>query len=156
VSSVGVVFSEAVANVDVTDFSLTRSGGNIPLTATQSPTTSDNITFTVPNLLSLTSDSGTYVLTVSFAPALGITDLAGNILTASASDTWVHGLPAWLSASGTAASWNSQTKALTITGAATITADPASDTPAISASGASAVLTINPSSGSVINVATLS
>jgi hypothetical protein len=155
VSSVNVVFSEAVANVDVSDFSLTRSDANIPLTVDQSPTSADDITFTVPSLLSLTSVSGTYVLSVSFAPPLGITDLAGNGLAAPASDTWVHSLPAWLSASDTAASWNSQSRALAITGAATIIADPASDTPAVSASGASAMLTINPAGGSVVNLAAL-
>jgi hypothetical protein len=155
VSSVAVNFSEAVANLGLADVLLTRDGGSNLLTVANAPTSGNNINYTVPNLLSLTSISGTYVLTAGTASSV-IRDVAGNALAANASDMWTHGLPAWLSAAGTAASWNSQTKALTITGAATIVADPASDTPAISASGAAAVLTINSSGGAAVNVATLS
>jgi hypothetical protein len=154
VSSVGVNFSEAVAGFDLTDLSLTRDAGSNLLTATNAPT-GGSTNFTVPNLLAPTSVSGSYVLTVT-ASGSGITDTAGNAFASNASDTWVHSLPAWLSASGTAASWNSQTKALTITGTATIIADPAADTPAVSVTGASAALTVNPTSDSVINLATLS
>jgi hypothetical protein len=61
----------------------------------------------------------------------------------------VHGistaatLPAWL-ASNSAATWNSTTHTLTVTGAATIIADPGSDEPMIVASGSAAQLAITP------------
>jgi hypothetical protein len=52
-------------------------------------------------------------------------------------------LPAWL-ASNSAATWNSTTHTLTVTGAATIIADPGSDEPMIVASGSAAQLAITP------------
>jgi hypothetical protein len=98
--------------------------------------------------------SGTYVLALTAAGS-GVADLAGNALAGDASDTWTHSLPAWLSAAGNAASWNSQSKALTVSGAATITADPASDQPAVTVSGAAGVLTIDPSTATVVNLGSL-
>jgi hypothetical protein len=53
------------------------------------------------------------------------------------------GLPAWL-APGSAATWDAGAHALTVTGPATIIADPGADEPVISASGASAHLTVAP------------
>ncbi len=58
--------------------------------------------------------------------------------------------PAWLGA-GSAATWNGTT--LNVTGAATIVANPGTDAPLIVGNGAAANLTINPSSGSQVNVA---
>jgi hypothetical protein len=147
-----ITFSEAVAGFDVSDLSLTRDGGSNLLTGSNAPTSGNNVNFTVPNLLAPTSVSGTYVLLLTGS---GVSDVAGNAVAADASDTWTHSLPSWLSAAGNAASWNSQTKALTVTGAATITADPASDQPAVTMSGGSAVLTINPSSATVVNLGSL-
>jgi hypothetical protein len=78
---------------------------------------------------------------------------AGNYITATATslDTTdtsefsnpVGALPAWLGA-GSAATWDPETKVLTVTGAASIVADPASDAPVINAGSAAAVLTVNP------------
>ena len=58
VSAVNVVFSEPVTGFNFSDLTLTRNGSPVTLTASQNPTTSDNITWTIPNLLSLTSTSG--------------------------------------------------------------------------------------------------
>jgi hypothetical protein len=54
--------------------------------------------------------------------------------------------PAWLNSDG-AASWNASTATLTVTGSATIIADPGADEPNIVASGTAAKLTIAPATG---------
>ena len=109
------------------------------------------MTFTLGNLSGLTSRTGEYSLAVTPFVGKVIDDDAGNLLAAASGDTWVHSLPAWLAA-GSAATWDTATKALTITGAATIVADPGADSPVITANGAAAVLTINPSSGRAVHV----
>jgi hypothetical protein len=53
------------------------------------------------------------------------------------------GNPAWLAA-GSAATWDAASKSLTVTGAASIVADPGADEPNIVASGPGAHLTIAP------------
>jgi hypothetical protein len=63
------------------------------------------------------------------------------------------GLPAWV-APDSAATWNGST--LTVTGAATIVADPGADNPTIEADGAAAMVTINPTSDRIIHVAGIS
>ena len=60
-------------------------------------------------------------------------------------------LPAWLGA-GSVATWNATTKVLTVTGAASIVADPGTDQPVITAGGSAAVLTINPASGLAVHI----
>ena len=88
VASVGVVFSQAVTGFDFNDLTLTRNGVNVPLTASNNPTSGDGgVTWTIPNLTTPTNPSGTYVLTVL---AAGITDVAGNAVAVNASDTWVN------------------------------------------------------------------
>jgi hypothetical protein len=63
-------------------------------------------------------------------------------------------LPAWLDP-GSSATWNAGSKILTVTGAATIIADPGTDDPNIIGSSAAAVLTINPASDLRIRTASL-
>ena len=155
VSAMTITFNKAVSGFNLADLSLTRNGGSNLLTGSQTLTTADNITFSLNNLSAITAVSGTYVLTLTAAGS-GITEtLAGNALVANASDTWAFSHPAWLAAASVA-SWNSSTKVLTVTGAATIIADPAGDTPTVNASGAAAILTINPASGLLIRVNALS
>ncbi|MDR3659722.1 MAG: hypothetical protein P4L86_04815, partial [Mycobacterium sp.] len=60
-------------------------------------------------------------------------------------------LPAWV-APGSAATWNAGTKTLTVTGAATIIADPGTDSPNIVASGSAAQLTIQPATVGEVNL----
>jgi len=88
VSSVEIVFSEAVANFDITDLTLTLDGGADLLTGAESLGTSDNITWTLGDLAGLTAGDGTYALTLTAAGS-GIEDAAGNPLAGDASDTWV-------------------------------------------------------------------
>jgi len=92
VESINVVFSEAVYGLDWTDLTLSRNGVVVPLSASQDPTTTDNITWTLGNLTTLTGLLGgaptNYVLTLTAAGS-GITDTAGNALAANASDAWI-------------------------------------------------------------------
>lgn len=64
-------------------------------------------------------------------------------------------LPAWL-APGSAATWNAANKTLDVTGVATIVADPGADQPAVTVTGSSAVLTVNPTSALAVHLASLS
>ncbi|MFO0800037.1 MAG: Calx-beta domain-containing protein [Gemmataceae bacterium] len=88
VPAVTVVFTEAVTGFDLADLSLTRDGGANLLTASQTLTTGDNVTWTLGNLAGLTAASGTYTLTLTAAGS-GIQDAAQNTLAAAASDTWL-------------------------------------------------------------------
>ncbi len=58
----------------------------------------------------------------------------------------VHGDPTWLDPTSQA-SWSAATSTLTVTGPSRIIADPGSDEPIISAAGAAAQLTVNPTVG---------
>ena len=96
VSTITIVFSEAVTGFDVADLKLTRNGANVSLTAA-TLTTTDNVTWTLGNLSGLTGTvvgnaTTTYVLTLTAAGS-GITDAAGNALAADASDTWLLNPP---------------------------------------------------------------
>ena len=87
VSAVVVEFSRAVSEVDVGDFSLTRSGAAVSL-AGASVTTIDNIRWTVAGLDAATASAGSYVLTLNAAGS-GIVAVDGGVaLDASASDAW--------------------------------------------------------------------
>jgi hypothetical protein len=79
VSQITIVMSEPVSGVDLADFTLTRDNGANLLTASQTLTTTDNITYTLGNLTSLTTPNGAYRLTLNAAGS-GITDAAGNPL----------------------------------------------------------------------------
>jgi hypothetical protein len=63
--------------------------------------------------------------------------------------------PTWLSTTSVA-TWNPTNQILTVTGAATIIADPGSDEPIIEASGSAAVVTLDPASGIDIHLGGLS
>jgi hypothetical protein len=63
--------------------------------------------------------------------------------------------PAWLSPSSIA-TWNSTTQVLTVTGAASIIADPGTDEPIVQASGSAAMITLDPTSGTDIHLGGLS
>jgi uncharacterized delta-60 repeat protein len=87
--------------------------------------------------LSLTGDGRLVVGGRAYGPANN--DRWG---TAVARITDIDTVPAWL-APGSAARWDAGTKALTLTGAATITGDPAADQPVVNAAGSGAALTIS-------------
>ena len=87
VSSLAITFSEAVSGVNLADLKLIRGSGSNLLTGSQTLTTSDNITYTLGNLSSLTATQGNYVLTLTTAGSR-ITDAAGNALAGNASTSW--------------------------------------------------------------------
>ena len=86
-------FSERVTGVQLADLRLTRDGlaPNL-LTASQTLTTLDNVTYTLTNLAALTGAPGQYTLTL-VAAGSGIADAAGNALVANAADTWTVTIP---------------------------------------------------------------
>ena len=87
VDSVQVRFDEVVSGFNLSDLSLTRDGGPNLLTAAQTLTSAGGTVYTLGNLSNLTQAAGTYTLTLTAAGS-GITDVAGNLLVANASDTW--------------------------------------------------------------------
>jgi hypothetical protein len=87
-SSITVRFSEPVTGVDKADFTLTRNGGANLIGSGQSVSTSDGgLTWTFGGLWSVTAMAANYVLTLN-ATNSGITDIAGNPLTAGATEAW--------------------------------------------------------------------
>jgi hypothetical protein len=84
VGDVTIRFSEAVTGVDINDFRLTRNGTKVALTADM--LSGSGATYTL-NLSSVTNVVGSYTLSLIVSGS-GITDLAGNALTASASDSF--------------------------------------------------------------------
>ena len=88
VGSVSIVFSEPVVGFDRADVSLSRAGGANLLSIAQTLSSTDGgRTWTLGNLSSLTTPTGTYQVLVR-ASGTGITDAAGNPLAADAADTW--------------------------------------------------------------------
>ncbi|MCY2988587.1 MAG: dockerin type I domain-containing protein, partial [Planctomycetota bacterium] len=87
VTSIQIVFSEAVGGFDLADVALTRDGGSNLLTGAQTLTTSDSLTWTLGNLSGLTGVSGSYELQLT-AGGSGIQDVGGNALGGDASDAW--------------------------------------------------------------------
>jgi hypothetical protein len=79
VSSIAITFSEPVSNFDLSHLQLTRDGVAISL-ASATLTTSDNTTYTLGNLQSLTTPAGAYLLTLTTAGASTIHDSSGNAL----------------------------------------------------------------------------
>ena len=91
VAGITIVFVDPVSGFDKADLKLTRNGVNVSL-ATATLTTTDNATWTLGNLSGLTgtlvgATTTNYLVTLTAAGS-GITDAAGNTLTANASDAW--------------------------------------------------------------------
>jgi hypothetical protein len=87
VDQMTIVFSEPVSNFGYSNLSLTRNGGANLLTGQQILFSGDGATWTLDSLSGLTNIAGTYQLSLIASPTL--TDLAGNPLTAGASESWV-------------------------------------------------------------------
>ncbi|BAP54802.1 Na-Ca exchanger/integrin-beta4 [Thioploca ingrica] len=85
VSTITIQFNEAVKNFDLSDLKLTLDNGSNLLTNAQTLTTTDDITWIVGNLDSLTETVGNYTFTVI---AAGITNRIGNLLLANKDTTW--------------------------------------------------------------------
>lgn len=87
ISSLEIVFNKPVTGFSISNLTLTRNGGANLLSGSQTLTTSDNQTWTLGNLSSLTGTNGTYLLTVVAGP--GIVDQAGQALAVDATESWV-------------------------------------------------------------------
>ena len=85
VGSVAVTFDQAVGGLDVTDFTLTRDGVTLDLSAAQ--LTGGGSSYTLSNLTGLTAAGGVYVLTLTAAGS-GIADAVGNAITGNAATTF--------------------------------------------------------------------
>lgn len=92
VASIDVRFSESVAGVDVTDFTLTRNGVNIPLPGVAELSTSNNRTYSLTHITELTDGDGSYSLSLNAAGS-GIVDAAGNALRFGAVENWLKRPP---------------------------------------------------------------
>jgi ankyrin repeat protein len=87
VDVISLTFSEAVNGVGIADFRLTRNGKNV-MPAGASVEKVNGSTYRVTGLAAATGIAGEYMLKLDKAGS-GITDLAGNALATSASDSWV-------------------------------------------------------------------
>ncbi|CAN5470043.1 hypothetical protein BH09PLA1_BH09PLA1_09480 [soil metagenome] len=87
VDSIQIVFNQFVSGVNRADFSLTRDGGPNLLTFLQSVSTTNNVTYTLSGLASITSTNGVYTLTLTAAGS-GITNVIGQAIVGNASDSW--------------------------------------------------------------------
>ena len=90
VTSITISYTEPVFGFDLADLSLTKDGGSNLLTASQTLSTTDNQSFVLSDLSSLTSADGVYTLTLT---AAGIADQSGNALSSGANDTFTVGTP---------------------------------------------------------------
>ncbi len=86
VSSETITFNVPVTGLQLSDFTLTKDGGLNLLTSSQSVTTSDQITWTLNGLATLTATPGTYTLTLT----AGNRDIFANgvLLGVGQSITW--------------------------------------------------------------------
>jgi len=92
IGQVEIVFSEAVTNFDLNDLLLTRNGDADLLTGGESLTTTDQITWVLDGLNTLTGENGLYEFRLQ-ASGSQIADSAGNLLLDDASEPWTVGNP---------------------------------------------------------------
>jgi len=85
VSSITITFSEPVAGLDISDFSLNLN--NQPVSLNSATLGYSGNTYTIQGLGLLTNNSGNYTLTLN-ANNSGITDIAGNPIQNSSSISW--------------------------------------------------------------------
>jgi hypothetical protein len=86
--AVTIVFSKPVTGFNLADVHLTRDGGSDLIDGAQTLTSTDNVTWTLGGLGSLTAAPGSYTLTLT---ALGseIADAGGNELAQNAAVSWL-------------------------------------------------------------------
>jgi hypothetical protein len=92
VDTVTIVFTEPVSGFDLADLVLTRNGVAVALPGSATLATADQRTWTLTGIGGAATLPGTYVLTLN-ATGSGIKDLAGKLMTASASDKFVINAP---------------------------------------------------------------
>jgi len=88
VQTAAIDFGESIGDFSVAALSLRRDGGSNLLTSSQTPTTTDQRHWTVPNLAGLTGRAGAYELKLTAAGSQ-ITDVAGNPLAGDAVEEWL-------------------------------------------------------------------
>ncbi|MDP6047728.1 MAG: Ig-like domain-containing protein [Phycisphaerae bacterium] len=93
VDQIDIVFTEAVTGFDIGDLTLVLDGGADLLGGAQTLTTSDNVTWTLGGLTSLTGAVGAYTLTLN-ATGAGIENAVLTPLQTDASDVWTVDLQA--------------------------------------------------------------
>lgn len=89
VSDIDIIFSEAVTGFALSNLTLSRAGGPNILASPAALTTTDNATFTLGSLDTLTDRPGNYQLVLTPGGS-SIQDAAGNTLTATAAEAWTH------------------------------------------------------------------
>ncbi|HZY90045.1 MAG TPA: Ig-like domain-containing protein, partial [Gemmataceae bacterium] len=89
VGSVTITFSKAVLGFGLANLQLKISGGANLLTASQTLTTSDHVTWVLGNLAGLTDPTHRLVTFTLSLSAAGVTDAAGNALAGGASTSFV-------------------------------------------------------------------
>ena len=87
INSISVVFSEPVTGLDVSDLDLTRDGERQSAAGAATLSATDQITWTLSGLSSLTSGAGVYLLKIAAAGS-GIVDAASNALIDDAVDVF--------------------------------------------------------------------
>jgi hypothetical protein len=87
VTSIAITFGEPVAGLDLGDLALNRDGAAIDLAAAGATLSGSGASYTLGNLAGVTGLQGGYTLTLTAAGS-GVADLAGNPLTAGASESW--------------------------------------------------------------------
>lgn len=93
IDTMTVQFTEAVQGVSLDDFALRRNNGANLLTGGETLTSSDGgVTWNLSGLAGLTSAVGSYQFSLN-ATGSGISDLVGNTLITSVSDSWDVILP---------------------------------------------------------------
>ena len=83
--TVNLTFSHSVTGVDITDFSLTRNGGDVPLSAPLLGGSGESYTL---NLGAITTTDGSYILTLTAAGS-GIVDSLSQGLVGNATRNWL-------------------------------------------------------------------
>ncbi|MDA0970337.1 MAG: S8 family peptidase, partial [Planctomycetota bacterium] len=88
VDAITIAFTSAVSGFDLADLALTRDGTAVALAGTATLASSDQQTWTLGGLATLTADLGAYQLTLA-ADGSGITNGDGLTLAADVTDSWL-------------------------------------------------------------------
>ncbi len=88
VDAITIAFTSAVSGFDLADLALTRDGTAVALAGTATLASSDQQTWTLGGLATLTADLGVYQLTLA-ADGSGITNGDGLTLAADVTDSWL-------------------------------------------------------------------
>lgn len=94
-TSINIIFSEAVTGFNLADLTLTRGASGNLLSGSQTLTTANNITFTLNGLSSITRQLGAYTLTLTAAGSGIVSVSTGQALVTGATRTWTMQVLAW-------------------------------------------------------------